>query len=208
MVTKRSPKRSRSSRPGGRKGKATRVRAAEPRFVGREGSPVLDHYPPKDPSLSVRGPPIVTSTSGNRPTPSPVVKGPAPASPTGPEGSAISAPNPVLPGPGAPTGGGIPLISLERPFNIDEFSELLGATTIRVEVPREDLAEAMRRISDFMGFGIYVYSFRIRPAPEELLKRFVIELERVDFSPEKRDWIAFQEKGRSESPFGPSGGRQ
>ncbi|HEV2166254.1 MAG TPA: hypothetical protein VGS23_04685 [Thermoplasmata archaeon] len=108
----------------------------------------------------------------------------------------------------APAGGSIPLISLERPFDIDEFSQLLGESTIRVEVPREDLAEALRRISDFMGFGIYVYSFRVRPAQEELLKRFVIELRRVDFSPEKREWIDFEEKGRSESPFGPSGGRR
>jgi hypothetical protein len=102
----------------------------------------------------------------------------------------------------------MPLISLERPFSIDEFSQMLGETMIRVEVPREDLAEALRRISDFMGFGIYVYSFRVRPAPEELLKRFVIELERVDFSPERKDWTAFEERGRSDSPFGPSGGRR
>ncbi|HEV2428723.1 MAG TPA: hypothetical protein VGV64_02620, partial [Thermoplasmata archaeon] len=100
------------------------------------------------------------------------------------------------------------LIPLERPFDLDEFAQLLGSTSVRVEVPREDLAEALRRISDFMGFGIYVYAIRVRPAPEDLLKRFVIELQRVDFNPEKKDWVPFEETGRSDSPFGPSGGRR
>jgi hypothetical protein len=195
MVKKRTLKRPSRSRSPART--PSRTARAEPRFVGREGSPVLDHYPPKDPSLTVRGPPAPparTTPGGSAPprAPPPVTAAPA-----------TSAPPSTAGGP-AP----IPLISLERPFDIDEFSQMLGETTIRVEVPREDLAEALRRISDFMGFGIYVYSFRVRPAADELLKRFVVELERVDYSAEKGDWAPFQEKGRSESPFGPSGGRR
>ncbi len=158
---------------------------------------MLDHYPPKDPSLTVRGPPSPPS----RPSPGPIT---IPGSPAPAAAASSPATTPLA----APSSAPIPLISLERPFDIDEFSQMLGETTIRIEVPREDLAEALRRISDFMGFGIYVYSFRVRPAPEELLKRFVVELERVDFSAEKGDWASFEEKGRSESPFGPSGGRR
>jgi hypothetical protein len=195
MVKKRTLKRPSRSRSPART--ASRTARAEPRFVGREGSPVLDHYPLKDPSLTVRGPPAppARTTPGGSPPPS----APPPVT-AAPATSAL----PSTAGGPAP----IPLISLERPFDIDEFSQMLGETTIRVEVPREDLAEALRRISDFMGFGIYVYSFRVRPAADELLKRFVVELERVDYSAEKGDWAPFQEKGRSESPFGPSGGRR
>ncbi len=101
----------------------------------------------------------------------------------------------------------MPLISLERPFDLDEFSTLLGETSVRVTVPREDLAEVLRRVSEFMGFGIYVYSVTVRPAPGALLKSFVVELQRVDFSPEKEAWVPFVEKGTSDSPFGPSGTR-
>jgi hypothetical protein len=74
-------------------------------------------------------------------------------------------------------------------------------------VPREDLAEVLRRITDFMGFGIYVYRFTVRPAPSDLLKQFIVELQRVDYSPAERDWVPFEEKGRSESPFGPGSTR-
>ncbi len=80
--------------------------------------------------------------------------------------------------PPSPTTSGaspaVPLISLERPFDVDEFSGLLGETSIRVTVPLEHLAEVLRRVTDFMGFGIYVYSFTIRPASSELLKSFVV----------------------------------
>ncbi|HKS59859.1 MAG TPA: hypothetical protein VJS68_03675 [Thermoplasmata archaeon] len=71
-------------------------------------------------------------------------------------------------------------------------------------VPREHLAEVLRRVSDFMGFGIYVYSIRVTPSPSELLKSFDVELQRVDFTP-PAGWVPFEEKGRSDSPFGPSG---
>jgi hypothetical protein len=97
------------------------------------------------------------------------------------------------------------LITLERPFDVDEFSKLLGETSIRVTVPREALPEVLRRVLEFMGFGIYVYSISVRPAPAELLKSFVVELQRVDFSTEKRAWVPFVEKGTTDSPFGPSG---
>lgn len=84
---------------------------------------------------------------------------------------------------------------------------MLGETSIEVKVPREDLAEVLRRISDFMGFGIYVYRFSVRPAPSGLLKEFVVELTRVDYSPTDGAWNPFVEKGRSESPFGPDSTR-
>ncbi|MCI4317413.1 MAG: hypothetical protein L3J96_02650 [Thermoplasmata archaeon] len=162
-------------------------------FVGRDGSPVLDHYPPKDPSLLVRGPPVVATHS------------PAPAKP-----AAVATPK-AAPLVGLPMANAAPpvpavpkmLIALEKPFSVDDFSKLLGETTIRVVVPREDLPEVLRRVSDFMGFGIYVYSFHVRPAPSDMLKEFVLELQRVDFSAGKGDWAPFQDRGRSESPFGP-----
>jgi len=100
-----------------------------------------------------------------------------------------------------------PLISLDRPFDLDEFSTLLGATSIRVTVPREDLTELLRRVTDFMRFGIYVYAVTVRPAPTELLKSFVVELQRVDYSAEKGTWVPFVEKGTVDSPFGPTGDR-
>ncbi|HTW39660.1 MAG TPA: hypothetical protein VMF04_02220 [Thermoplasmata archaeon] len=161
-----------------------RPRAPKPvKFVGRDASPVLDKYPPKDPALSVKGPPPRVTT-----TPSPAASPP-------PTAGAAS--------PAAP----IPLISLERPFDVDEFSALLGETSVRVTVPRESLAEVLRRVSEFMGFGIYVYSVSIRPTPGDLLKSFVVELQRVDYDPEKHAWTPFVEKGTSDSPFGPSGTR-
>jgi len=148
---------------------------------------VLDKYPPKDPALTVRGPPKETARTPSAPARDP----PAPAPAT----------------PGSPPPATIPLIALERPFDVDEFSTLLGETSVRVTVPREDLAEVLRRVSDFMGFGIYVYAVTIRPTPGDLLKSFVVELQRVDYDPDHRAWKPFVEKGTSDSPFGPSGTR-
>jgi hypothetical protein len=108
------------------------------------------------------------------------------------------------------TGGGAspePLITLDRPFDVDEFSTLLGQTSIRVTVPRDSLTELLRRVTDFMSFGIYVYAVTVRPAPAELLKSFVVELQRVDYSVEKGAWVPFVEKGNVDSPFGPTGDR-
>jgi hypothetical protein len=76
-----------------------------------------------------------------------------------------------------------------------------------VTVPREDLAEVLRRVTEFMGFGIYVYAVSLRPTPGDLLKSFVVELQRVDYDPEKKIWSPFVDKGTSSSPFGPSGTR-
>lgn len=74
-------------------------------------------------------------------------------------------------------------------------------------MPRDALPEVLRRVTEFMGFGIYVYSISVRPAPAELLKSFVVELQRVDYSGEKGTWVPFVEKGTTDSPFGPSGSR-
>ncbi len=84
---------------------------------------------------------------------------------------------------------------------------MLGETSLRVTVPREDLVEVLRRIVEFMSFGIYVYRVSFWPARSDLLKEFVVELQRVDYSPGAGDWIPFEERGRSESPFGPDGTR-
>jgi hypothetical protein len=83
---------------------------------------------------------------------------------------------------------------LDRGFDVDQFSSMLGETSIRVRVPRDDLLEVLRRILEFMGFGIYVYSISVRPGPSDLLKEFVVELRRVDFSAERSEWIPFEEK--------------
>ena len=147
---------------------------------------MLDKYPPKDPS------------SGPRPPPPPVRLSSA-------SESAPAAPRPSTPAPSAPSSQ--PLITLDRPFDVDEFSTLLGETSIRVTVPREALPEVLHRVLEFMGFGIYVYSISVRPAPAELLKAFIVELQRVDYSAEKGGWVPFVEKGTTDSPFGPSGTR-
>jgi hypothetical protein len=97
------------------------------------------------------------------------------------------------------------LITLDRAFDVDEFSALLGETSIRVTVPREAVLEVLHRVTEFMGFGIYVYSVTIRPAPGELLKNFVVELQRIDYSAEKEAWVPFVEKGSVGSPSGPGG---
>jgi hypothetical protein len=176
----------RSKRP--RKGAARRTPPrlrATGGFVGRDPSPVLDRYPPKDPALSIRGPPAASGAAAAPPKAAP---SPVPA--------AAGGANPP-----------VPLIALERPFDIDEFSTLLGETSVRVTVPREDLAEVLRRVSEFMGFGIYVYAITIRPTPGDLLKSFVVDLQRVDYSAAKGAWTPFVEKGASDSPFGPSGTR-
>lgn len=156
---------------------------------------MLDRYPPKDPSLAPRGPPLAASppsAATSLVTPPP---GPAAAPPTVPPANS-----------GTPTS--TPLITLDRPFDLDDFSSLLGETSIRVTVPRDAVPEVLRRVNEFMGFGIYVYAISVRPAPGELLKSFVVELQRVDYSAEKGIWVPFIEKGTTESPFGPSSERR
>ena len=123
----------------------------------------------------------------------------APAAAPGP-----SPPTPIM-GAASPPVPGQPLITLDRPFDVDDFAALLGETSIRVTVPRESLSEVLHRVMEFMGFGIYVYAISVRPAPSELLKSFLVELQRVDFSAEKGAWVPFEEKGTVSSPFGASG---
>jgi hypothetical protein len=196
---KRAARKPVAPRREARSTKASPRAGPAPGFVGRAGSPVLERYPKKDPSLSVKGPPTASRTvplAPPRPSPAPTLaSAPTPGTtPAGPAEAARPSTPPIL-------------IALEKPFSVDEFAQLLGETNIRVTVPREFITEVLQRITDFMGFGIYVYSFRVRPAPSELLKEFVVELQRVDFSRASRDWIPFLEQGRSESPFGPTGQR-
>jgi len=185
MPARRAPPRSKPRKPPKRRARKIPV---TPHFVGRDSSPVLERYPPKDPRLAPQGPP---ARSGTVTAPSPSPPASSPARPTATAASSSD-----------------PLITLDRPFDLDEFSSLLGATSIRVTVPREDLTELLRRVLDFMGFGIYVYAVSVRPASSELLKGFVVELERVDYSAEKGTWVPFVEKGTVDSPFGPTGDRR
>lgn len=99
------------------------------------------------------------------------------------------------------------LLTLDVGFDVDAFAQQLGETALRVTVPRENLLEVLTRVSDFMGFGIYVYTVSVRPLPGESLKSFEVELHRVDYSPAQRAWLPFQERGRSSTPFGPDTSR-
>ena len=175
---KRSPARAPASQA--RKGK----RPPRPQFVGRDPSPVLDKYPPK-PGASPSPAPLPARVG-----PNPSLAAPAAAAPLPAAGS-------------APADG---LIRLERPFDVDEFSQMLGETAIRVTVPPDALPEVLRRLTDFMGFGIYVYAFSVRPAASELLKGYVVELQRVDFDPETKAWKPFVERGTAGAPDGSGGG--
>jgi len=110
--------------------------------------------------------------------------------------ASASAPSATPPPPTAgPAAAPVPLITLDRGFDLDEFSSLLGQTSIRVTVPTSDLLAVLQRVAEFMGFGIYVYAISVRPAPAELLKEVVLELQRVDYSAEKGAWVPFTEKG-------------
>ena len=147
-------------------------------FVGRDPSPVKDSYPEKAALAPPRPPPLsLPSEAGRSAAP--------PAAP--------SASPPAAGAPNAPPSEG--LIRLERPFDPDEVSRLLGETSIRLTVPRDALPEVLRRVTEFMGFGIYVYAISVRPAPSEMLRGYVVELQRVDYDPERRDWRPFVERG-------------
>ncbi len=154
--------------------------------MGRDASPVLERYPPKDPALSPRGPTA------------PAARPAAAAAPPAPAPAPGSAPAPA---------GGAPLIRLERPFDVDDFSAMLGETTIEVTVPRENLGPVLERVATFMGFGIYVYAISVHPSPSDMLRSFTVRLQRVDYSAAQQAWVPFVEKGTSDSPFGPSGTR-
>jgi hypothetical protein len=126
---------------------------------------------------------------------------------TGGPGEAVPPPSPIPASARAGSGAApeLPkgLITLERPFDLDSFSQLLGETVIQVTVPREDLPELLRRVCDFMGFGIYVYAVSFRPAAHEMLRSFEVELRRVEYSPTEKRWTPFSERGRADAPFGP-----
>ena len=188
-----TPSRARARTTPSRSRKRSRRTARPKGFVGRDASPVLERYPAKDPSLAPRGPPVASAAPPSAPSP-PVARAVPAAGPT--PTAAPPAASGALKTPSA-----TPLITLDRPFDLDGFSSLLGETSIRVTVPRDDLPELLRRVLDFMGFGIYVYSISVRPAPTELLKSFVVELRRVDFHPEKGSWEPFVEKGVGDSPY-------
>ncbi|HTW54875.1 MAG TPA: hypothetical protein VMG36_00260 [Thermoplasmata archaeon] len=106
----------------------------------------------------------------------------------------VLASQPAAPGLSTAPAPGTPLITLDRGFDIDQFSALLGETSIRVVVPRDDLLEVLRRVMEFMGFGVYVYSFSVRPGATDLLKEFVVELRRVDYSATDGAWKPFEER--------------
>ena len=181
------------ARSKARKSRARTRRPSEPRFVGRDPSPVLERYPPREGGTTPRPPLPLTA---GPPRPSAERAAPPPAGPT------VGA---NLPQPSGSPGGTAPegLIRLDRPFDVDEFSSLLGETAIRVTVPPDSLAEVLRRVTEFMGFGIYVYAISVRPAPAELLKGFVVELQRVDYDPAVRSWKPFVERGAAPSSGAP-----
>ncbi len=167
--------------------------ASGPRFVGRDPSPVLDKYPPKEPQL--RGP-IRTPTASGASRPPLASSAPSPASSSAATPLAPSAPTASsAPAPGLPASD---LIRLDRAFDPDEFSQLLGETTVRIRVPRDSLDEVLRRVTEFMGFGVYVYSISVRPSDSPSLKEFEVELQRVDFSTERGRWEPFVERGAVE----------
>jgi hypothetical protein len=192
-----APARRTRARPARKGGRRTRRRAAPPRgrFVGRDPSPVLDRYPPK----TVPG--TAPALAGGGPSPAP----PPPRIPAPPSaGGSPPTQGQAGAGPSPPPEG---LIRLERPFDVDEFSRLLGETAVRVTVPRDALPEVLRRVTEFMGFGIYVYAITVRPSPSELLKGFVVELQRVDYDPSAKAWRPFVERGTVEATDGgPAGG--
>jgi hypothetical protein len=196
-VRKVGTKKSKPSRPRPKRSGSSH-RTSTPHFVGREGSPVLEKYSPKSMDAAVGE--IVASL------PPPPKLAPAVVQPYEPA-KAASVPASPAASSKSPNAPPKPLISLEKPFDVDDFAQLLGQTQIQVTVPRDSLAEVLRRACDFMGFGIYVYTIRVRPGPEELLKTFIVELQRVDYSTPAHDWAPFQDRGRADSPFGPTGTR-
>jgi hypothetical protein len=199
-VTRPVSKKPKSSSRRSLKSKAGR-KTAPGHFVGRDGSPVLDRYSPKSMDAAVGE--IIASL----PPPEPPAVVPPPPQAAARAHAPSNSPDSTAGKSASPSAAPKILISLEKPFDIDDFSQLLGQTQITVTVPRDSLAEVLRRACDFMSFGIYVYAIRVRPGPEELLKSFVVELQRVDYSAQGRDWTPFQDRGRADNPFGPTGVR-
>ncbi len=81
---------------------------------------------------------------------------------------------------------------------------MLGETKVSATVPREHLSEVLKRVVEFMEFGIYTYAVVVLPAASPTLEKFVVQLDRIDFDNQRKGWTPFREKGRSASPFGPN----
>ncbi len=77
------------------------------------------------------------------------------------------------------------------PFDVDEFSQKLGETSIKVVVPRDHLPEVLKRALDFISFGIYVYTIVVIPAPNPTLDSFVVQMDRIDFNDRLKGWVPF-----------------
>ncbi len=125
----------------------------------------------------------------------PKVRRPEPVPPS-PEGS--------LP-PAAPVGVISGILRLEAPFDVDDFCRQLGETHLRATVPKAQVAEVLKRILEFMDFGVYVYTLVVLPAPGATLDRFVVQLDRIQYNEARRVWVPFEDRGVADNPFGPGG---
>lgn len=94
----------------------------------------------------------------------------------------------------------IRLSPAEKPFDLDEFSQRLGETQIKITVPATALNEVFKRVVDFMSFGIYVYSVVVIPSPKETLDTFVVQLDRINFSKSLKGWVPFQDELNPPAP--------
>lgn len=88
----------------------------------------------------------------------------------------------------------IRLGATEKPFDVDEFSQMLGETSIRVVVPREQMEEVLKRAMDFINFGIYVYSIVVLPSPKKTMESFILQMDRIDYDEKRNVWIPFDDK--------------
>lgn len=154
----------------------------------------------KSSSRSPKKPAITPSKRSRHP---PAASG-TPPTPSAGTLSSVPSENPAS-STGSKGGLGTPLLRLEKPFDVDEFCQQLGETRITATVPREHLTEVLKRVVEFMEFGIYVYAVVVLPAASPTMEKFTLTLDRIDFDTKRHGWIPFQEKGRSESPFGPQG---
>ncbi len=109
---------------------------------------------------------------------------------------------PPPPPPGVSSG----ILRLEAPFDVDDFCRQLGETHLRATVPKAQVPEVLRRILEFMDFGVYVYTLVVLPAPGATLDRFVVQLDRIQYNEARRVWVPFEERGASDNPFGPGSG--
>lgn len=88
----------------------------------------------------------------------------------------------------------------ETPFDIEEFSQQLGETSIKVVVPRDSLEEVLKRAFDFINFGIYVYSVVVIPSPTPTMETFIVQMDRIDYNEKAHVWMPFQDRRADTSP--------